>query len=101
MRNLRIRMLSLTALTILLLSLLGINSSISLAGNDESRFLSRGLIVPLKMNTSLSSRSSRVGQTWTATVFQDTYNANAIVIPRGSSVEGNVSSVISADNYSG
>jgi peptidoglycan hydrolase-like protein with peptidoglycan-binding domain len=95
MRSLRIRALSLTVLAILLLPLSNLRSSISMADH----LLTTGTIVPLRMNTSLSSETSQVGQTWSATVFQDVLVNNELVIPRGSVVEGHLLSVDDADRF--
>lgn len=97
MRSLRIRVLSLTALAILLLPLFSMSGSVALADH----FVTSGTIVPLRMNTSLSSNSARVGQSWSATVFQDVLVSNQLVIPRGSTVEGHVISVDDADRFNG
>src|SRR5437870_2202093 len=97
MRKLRIKALSLMVLAILMVPMLGINSSISLADHQ----LASGVIVPLRMNTSLSSGSARVGQTWSATVTQDVYESGTLVIPRGSIVEGQVVNVDRADRFQG
>jgi len=95
MRSIRTRLLSLTALAILLMPMLGMNSSISLADH----LVPTGVVVPLQMNTSLSSNTAHVGQQWTATVVNDVYAGNQLVIPRGSTVEGVVSSVDDADRF--
>jgi peptidoglycan hydrolase-like protein with peptidoglycan-binding domain len=95
MRSLRIRVLSLTALAILLLPLFSMRGSVSLADH----LLSTGTIVPLRMNTTLSSETSQVGQTWSATVFQDVLVNGQLVIPRGSTVEGHVVRVDDADRF--
>jgi len=95
MRSLRIRVLSLTALAILLLPLFSYRGSVGLA----DQLLSTGTIVPLRMNTTLSSATAQVGQTWTATVFQDVLVNGQLVIPRGSTVEGHVVRVDDADRF--
>jgi len=97
MRSLRTRVLVLTALAMLLTPILGIRGSVSLADH----LVSRGLIVPLRMNSSLSSRTARVGAPWTATVTQDVYDNGQLVIPRGTTVEGRVSTVDDADRFNG
>jgi len=51
------------------------------------------------MNTSLSSETARVGQGWSATVFQDVYVGGELAIPSGSIVEGHVISVDDADRF--
>ncbi|MEW6733388.1 MAG: peptidoglycan-binding protein [Acidobacteriota bacterium] len=95
MRSFRTRVLSLAALTILLSPLLSLNSSLTLADH----LLSTGVIVPLRMNTSLSSETASIGQKWIATVSQDVYAGNQLVIPRGSTVEGHVTNVRDADRF--
>jgi len=95
MRSLRIRVLSLTALAILLLPLVSFRGNVGLA----DQLLSTGTIVPLRMNTTISSETSRAGQPWSATVFQDVLVNGQLVIPRGSTVEGHVINVDNADRF--
>jgi len=95
MRSFRNSGLALTALAILLLPLFGFSGSLSLAQN----IVSSGLIVPLQMNTPLSSRTAHVGDRWSATVSQDVYDRGALVIPRGSTVEGIVTTADDADRF--
>src|SRR5690349_12836900 len=95
MRSFKNRMLALATMAILFFPMMGFNSGVSLADH----LLSRGLIVPLRMNTSLSSGSARVGTTWTATVTQDVYDNGVLAVPRGTTVEGYVSTVDDADRF--
>src|SRR5437879_1559739 len=89
MRKFRTRVLALTALAILLFPWLGFNGGVSLAQHR----LGSGIIVPLRMDSSLSSRSVQIGETWRATVTQDVYDNGVLVIPSGSKAEGNVTTV--------
>ncbi len=59
-----------------------------------------GTIVPLKMDTYLSSSNSRVGDRFTATVFQDVLVNGYVVIPDNSKVEGHVTGVNESERVS-
>lgn len=59
-----------------------------------------GTVIPLKMDTYLSSDSSRVGDRFTATVSSDVAIDGTIVVPVGAKVEGHVTSVESAQRGS-
>ena len=52
-----------------------------------------GSIIPLRMDTHLSSDSSRVGDRFTATVFDDVVINGRVIVPEGTKVEGHVSGV--------
>ena len=52
-----------------------------------------GTIVPLRMDTALSSNSSRVGDSFTATVFRSVLVGGRAVLPEGAKVEGRVAGV--------
>ncbi|MEK6322292.1 MAG: peptidoglycan-binding protein [Acidobacteriota bacterium] len=52
-----------------------------------------GTVVPLRIDTALSSNSSRVGERFTATVFQSVVIDSRTVLPERSKVEGNVTGV--------
>ena len=57
----------------------------------------RGTRIRVRMNETLSSKSARVGDTFTATVTEPAYSTNgAVVIPVGSTITGRVSSVAKA-----
>ena len=52
-----------------------------------------GTVVPLRMDTALSSNSSRVGDRFTATVSRSVMLDYRVVLPEGSKVEGHVTGV--------
>jgi hypothetical protein len=59
--------------------------------------VSMGTIVRVRMNSTITSRSARVGDTFTTTVTEPVYSTNGVVvIPIGSTVTGRVDSVIPA-----
>ncbi|MGH9466651.1 MAG: hypothetical protein ACRD1Y_04795 [Terriglobales bacterium] len=62
-----------------------------------------GTELQLKLNNSLSTRSSNPGDTFTATVTEAVAGANGhqIVVPAGSTVEGRVASVVRGGSISG
>lgn len=56
-----------------------------------------GQIIRVRMNSTLSSKTSAVGNTFTATVTEPVYSSNGVlVIPSGSTVTGRVTSVQAA-----
>lgn len=59
-----------------------------------------GTVIPLRMETHLSSESSRSGDRFTATVFRDVLFDGRVVIPTGSKVEGHVTQVTPAERRS-
>jgi peptidoglycan hydrolase-like protein with peptidoglycan-binding domain len=59
-----------------------------------------GTVIPLRMDTYLSSDSSRVGDRFTATVSRDVIVDGRVVIPTGSKVEGHVTGVERAERSS-
>lgn len=65
--------------------------NISLRGHVTT--VPKGTIIMIKMDQSLHSASSRVGDPVSATVESDVYINNEIAIPAGSVVEGSVASV--------
>jgi peptidoglycan hydrolase-like protein with peptidoglycan-binding domain len=52
-----------------------------------------GTVVPLRMDTALSSNSSRVGDRFTATVSRSVLLDNRVVLPEGAKVEGHVTEI--------
>jgi peptidoglycan hydrolase-like protein with peptidoglycan-binding domain len=52
-----------------------------------------GTVVPLRMDTALSSNSSRVGDRFTATVFRSVLVNGRTVLPEGVKVEGRVTGI--------
>ena len=52
-----------------------------------------GTVVPLRMDTALSSNSSRVGDSFTATVFRPVLVGGRAVLPEGAKVEGRVTGI--------
>lgn len=52
-----------------------------------------GTVVPLRMDTALSSSSSRVGDRFTATVFRTVLVGGREVLPEGAKVEGRVAAI--------
>jgi peptidoglycan hydrolase-like protein with peptidoglycan-binding domain len=59
-----------------------------------------GTIVPLRMDTYLSSDNSHVGDRFTATVFRPVVIDSRVVIPEGAKVEGHVTSTTRAERGS-
>jgi peptidoglycan hydrolase-like protein with peptidoglycan-binding domain len=57
------------------------------------RTLPVGTVVPLRMDTALSSSSSRVGDRFTATVFRSVLVGGRAVLPEGAKVEGHVTGI--------
>ena len=59
--------------------------------------VSSGTIVRVRMNNTISSKTARVGNTFTSTVTEPVYSSNGVVvIPVGSTVTGRVDTVIPA-----
>src|SRR5215207_5986843 len=59
--------------------------------------ISTGTVFRVRMNNSISSKTARVGDTFTSTVTEPVYsNTGQVVIPSGSTVTGRVDSVIPA-----
>jgi len=52
-----------------------------------------GTVVPLRLDTGLSSNSSRVGDRFTATVFQSVVVDGRLVVPERAKVEGHVTGI--------
>ena len=59
-----------------------------------------GEILALRMNTGLTSKTSRAGDRFTATVFQPLRSGGDVVVPEGSTVEGRVTAVEPAKRLS-
>lgn len=61
--------------------------------------VSSGTILRVRMNRTLTSKTARVGDTFTSTVTEPVYSTNGVVvIPVGSSVTGRIDSVTPAAN---
>lgn len=59
--------------------------------------VNRGENIRVRMNSSISSKTARVGQTFTTTVTETVYSNNGVVvIPEGSKMTGRVDSVVPA-----
>jgi hypothetical protein len=59
--------------------------------------VSMGTVFRVRMNNSISSKTARVGNTFTTTVTEPVYsNTGVVVIPTGSTVTGRIDSVIPA-----
>ena len=59
--------------------------------------VSTGTVFRVRMNNSISSKTARVGDTFTTTVTEPVYsNTGQVVIPTGSTVTGRIDSVIPA-----
>ena len=59
-----------------------------------------GTVIPLRMDTTLNSESSRVGDSFTATVFRDVIINRYVAVPVNSKVQGHVTRVDDADRTS-
>jgi peptidoglycan hydrolase-like protein with peptidoglycan-binding domain len=59
-----------------------------------------GTVIPLRMDTYLSSDTSRVGDRFTATVFRPVVIDRRVIIPSGSKVEGHVTGAERAERGS-
>lgn len=59
-----------------------------------------GAVIPLRMDTYLSSDNSRVGDRFTATVFRPVVMDRRVIIPSGAKVEGHVTAVDRAERGS-
>ncbi|HNC46380.1 MAG TPA: hypothetical protein PLU80_19575, partial [Acidobacteriota bacterium] len=69
----------------------------SVASAQSSRYRSYeipvGAVLKLRLNSQLTSKTNRVGDTFTATVFEPYLIDGKAVVPQGTQVEGHVSSV--------
>lgn len=76
------------------------NAANQASGNET---LPAGTALQLKLNNTLSTRSSNPGDTFTATVTEPVTSADhaTVLIPRGSTVEGRVASVTRGGSISG
>jgi peptidoglycan hydrolase-like protein with peptidoglycan-binding domain len=79
---------------------LGLSAAVLAAQVGRPVTVPAGTVVPLRMETLLSSESSRVGDNFQATVFRDVEIDGRVAIPAGSKVEGRVTSVSRADRKS-
>ena len=59
-----------------------------------------GTVIPLRMDTYLSSDTSRVGDRFTATVFRPVVIDRRVIIPSGSKVEGHITGAERAERGS-
>jgi hypothetical protein len=59
-----------------------------------------GTIIPLRMETHLSSETSTVGERFNSTVFRDVIVDGRVVVPQGARVEGHVTGVNDRDRTS-
>jgi peptidoglycan hydrolase-like protein with peptidoglycan-binding domain len=59
-----------------------------------------GTVIPLKMETYLSSESSQIGDRFTAVVFKDVIVDGQVAVPSGSKVEGTVTQITRAERGS-
>lgn len=60
-----------------------------------------GTVLTLALDTSLSSETAQVGQSFTATVVEPILSENRVVIPEGSRVEGKVTEALAARRGAG
>ena len=60
-----------------------------------------GSVVPLRMDTALSSNSSRVGDRFTATVFRSVVIDGRTALPEGTKVEGHVTGISAGERSRG
>ena len=60
-----------------------------------------GTQITLQLNNSLSTKSNREGDTFTAVVTSPVYLGNQMVIPKGSEVRGSVSRIIRPGRFKG
>jgi hypothetical protein len=67
---------------------------------QAERVLQPGDVLALKMNIGLSSKTSRAGDRFTATVSRDLSVDRAVVVPAGTTVEGHVTAVEPAKRLS-
>src|SRR5262245_42935733 len=59
-----------------------------------------GTVIPLRMDTYLTSESSRIGDRFEATVFRDVEVEGRLAVPANSKIEGRVTSVEKSDRRS-
>src|SRR6266478_2713095 len=60
-----------------------------------------GTVVPLRMDTALSSNSARVGDRFTATVFRSVLIDGRTALPAGATVEGHVTGISTGERNRG
>jgi hypothetical protein len=84
--------------TLTLISLVTVVMSTQAFPADRTIIITAGTVILLRMDTSLHSRTSRVGDRFTATVMRE--QARQQFIPEGSKVEGYIRAVNSADRMS-
>ena len=75
------------------LALVGLAPIVGLALGQRVVTVPVGTVVPLRMDTALSSNSSRVGDRFTATVFRSVLVDGRAVLPEGAKVEGHVTGI--------
>ncbi|MBI4850642.1 MAG: peptidoglycan-binding protein [Acidobacteria bacterium] len=71
-----------------------------ISANSRGPEVKAGTILKLSMDTYLTSRTAELGDPFTATVFEDVRIGNEIAIPKGTKIEGKVSSVKPAERKS-
>jgi hypothetical protein len=65
-------------------------SSPSRTEGGTSSLVASGTPIEVRVNSTISSKTASVGQSWSGTVESDVYSGNRIVIPAGSTVNGTV-----------
>lgn len=58
--------------------------------SGSSSLVASGTPIEVRVNSTISSKTASVGQSWSGTVESDVYSGNRIVIPAGSTVNGTV-----------
>jgi hypothetical protein len=92
------RILQMSALLFALCSMLALAPQQRVFARDLEIPIST--VVKLTLDANLTSREARVGDPFTATVFEDVRNGSEIVIPRGAKVKGRVATVTPAQRES-
>ena len=87
-----------TAATLMLICVVAACLPAQASDADHPVTIPAGAVVPLRMETGLHSRTSRVGDRFTATVLRE--QARQQMVPEGSRVEGYVSAVDRAERMS-
>ena len=65
-------------------------SSPSRTEGGSSSLVASGTPIEVRVNSTISSKTASVGQSWSGTVESDVYSGNRVVIPAGSTVNGTV-----------
>jgi hypothetical protein len=66
---------------------------VSFAGTEEAPTVSPGSIVRVRLDTTITSKTNKVGDTFEGTVAEDVLSGSAVVIPAGSKVNGHIAYV--------